>query len=205
MVKIKFCGFTRREDIEKALELKIDYIGFILYPKSPRYITWEKLKEFVTLVENSAKKVAVMVNPLPQEVFRAFDIGIDLVQLHGEEDFKFTQLFEQNRIIKAFKSCPSVEISENWKSCYALLLDACSDSYGGSGQLSDWDYAKNLVDRNFRIFLAGGLRVENVTQAIKKVKPYAVDVSSGIEKSPGIKDHKKMEEFIYAVKNSSQD
>lgn len=203
MVKIKFCGFTRREDIEKAIELRIDYVGFILYPKSPRYVTWEKLRELVNIVESSAKKVAVMVNPLPQEVIRAFDLGVDLVQLHGEEDYEFTQLFDQKRIIKAFKSCPSVEISDNWKNCYALLLDACSSFYGGSGQLSDWNYAKSLVERGFKVFLAGGLKIENVAQAIREVKPYAVDVSSGIEESPGIKDHRKMEEFVHAVKNSS--
>ena len=149
-VRIKFCGIKRKEDVLKALELGVDYIGFILYPKSPRYVSWEKLKELLS-ISKGIKRVAVFVNPSYEEVKRAFDIGIDLVQLHGDESF-------------------------------------------------DWNIAKSVVDAGFRVFLSGGLKPENVSSAIRMVRPYCVDVSSGIESSAGVKDHKKMEDFVRAVK-----
>ncbi|MCX8164458.1 MAG: phosphoribosylanthranilate isomerase [Aquificaceae bacterium] len=204
MVKIKLCGFTRREDIQKAVELGADYIGIILYPKSPRCVSWERAKELVEL-SGSVKSVAVMVNPSHQEAERAIQIGFDLLQLHGEEDFYLVESLGPEKIIKGFRTCPGQKPSQEWKRVYGLLLDACSNLYGGSGQKSDWEMAKSLATTGFRVFLAGGLKPENVAEAIRKVEPYAVDASSGIESSPGIKDHKKMEDFINAVKNASGD
>lgn len=204
MVKIKFCGFTLAEDIKRAVELGVDYVGIILYPKSPRYVSWKRLKDLIKAA-GDVKKVAVMVNPSYEEVQRAFDLGFDLVQLHGEEGLDFSKKFGLDRIIKAFRTCPGLSLGEEWKECHGVLLDACSNQYGGSGKESDWEYAKGLVERGFRVFLAGGLKAEKVGQAIRRVKPYCVDVSSGIEKDPGIKDHKKMEEFVNAVKNAFKD
>ncbi|MFN7065235.1 MAG: phosphoribosylanthranilate isomerase [Aquificaceae bacterium] len=203
MVKIKLCGFTREEDIIKAIELGVDYIGIVLYNKSPRYVPWEKIKELIE-VAKEVKKVAVMVNPTRDEVIKALELGFDFVQLHGEESIDFAKVFGLDKIIKAFRTCSGLEVDKGWKKAHGILLDACS-SYGGSGQLSNWDFAKDLVEKGYRVFLAGGLRPENVKQAIREVGPYAVDVSSGIEKTPGVKDHKKMEEFVHAVKNSFKD
>ncbi|MDM7266731.1 MAG: phosphoribosylanthranilate isomerase [Aquificota bacterium] len=204
MVKIKLCGFTREEDIEKAVEFGVDYVGIILYEKSPRYVSWERLKDLLS-VATGVKRVAVMVNPTSEEVLRAFEVGFDLLQLHGEESLEFAKAIGLDRVIKAFRTCPGLEVSKEWKSAYGVLLDACSKLYGGSGQESDWELAKGLVEEGFKVFLAGGLRPENVKEAIRSVRPYAVDVSSGIELSPGIKDHKKMEEFVNAVKNAFKD
>lgn len=202
MVKIKLCGFTREEDIKKALSLDVDYVGIILYPKSPRYVSLERIKGLLN-VADGLKKVAVMVNPSLEEAKNALQIGFDLVQLHGEEGLDFAQRLGIERVIKAFRSCPGLKVQEGWKEAHALLLDACSEKvYGGSGQRSDWNVAKDLIKAGFRVFLAGGLNPENVKEAINMVKPYGVDVSSGIEVSPGIKDHKKMEEFVHAVKNA---
>lgn len=204
MVKVKLCGFTREEDIKKAVELGADYIGLVLYPKSPRYVSWSRVSNLIKSFEG-AKKVAVMVNPSHEDVVRVFDEGFDFVQLHGEESLSFAEHIGLWRVIKAFRTCQGVQIPEDWKFTHGLLLDACTSAYGGSGQKADWEFAKNLVEEGFRVFLAGGLKPDNVVQAIVKVKPYAVDVSSGIEVSPGVKDHKKMEEFFHAVKNALKD
>ncbi len=204
MVKIKFCGLKRREDIEKALELSVDYMGFVLYEKSPRYVSFEELKELLPYAR-SVYKVAVMVNPAEEQVEKALELGFDLLQLHGEESFEFAKRVGIERVIKAFRTCPGLEVEEKWKLAHGVLLDACSSAYGGTGQRADWELAKGLTGQGFRVFLAGGLNSENVSEAIREVRPYAVDVSSGIETKPGIKDHKKMEEFVHAVKNALKD
>ncbi len=204
MVKIKFCGFTLAEDIKRAVGLGVDYVGIVLYPKSPRYVSWERVKDLLRAGEG-VKKVAVMVNPTYEEAQKAFDLGFDLVQLHGEESLDFSKKFDLDKVIKAFRTCPGLSLEDGWKECHGVLLDACSHQYGGSGKESDWEYAKSLVERGFRVFLAGGLKAEKVKEAIRRVKPYCVDVSSGIEKDAGIKDHKKMEEFVNAVKNAFRD
>ncbi|MEJ5339823.1 MAG: phosphoribosylanthranilate isomerase [Aquificaceae bacterium] len=205
MVKIKLCGFTREEDIEKAVSLGVDYVGIILYPKSPRYVKPERFEQLLR-AGDGVKKVAVMVNPSPEEVENVLQVGFDLVQLHGEESLDFARRLGMERVIKAFGSCPGLEVHEDWKKAHAVLIDACSgEAYGGTGLKSDWKVAKELMGRGFRVFLAGGLTPESVKQAIRVVRPYAVDVSSGIEVSPGIKDHRKMEEFVHAVKNASED
>ncbi len=203
MVKIKFCGLKREEDVEKAVLLGVDYLGFILYPKSPRYVDIDRLKDLLKF-SKTAKKVGVFVNPSYQEVKKALDLGIDYVQLHGEESLEFAKSIGLERVIKAFRVKDKLEIDHVWKQTYAILLDTYhKEFYGGTGKTFDWDIAKEAVDSGFRVFLSGGLNAKNVSLAIKKVKPYAVDVSSGIELSPGVKDHKKMEEFVNAVKNAS--
>ncbi len=205
MVKVKFCGFTRKEDLKKALELGVDYVGFILYSKSPRHVAYDKLEELLPIAEG-VKRVAVLVNPSYGEVKRALDLGFDLVQLHGEEDMDFAQKIGLDRVIKAFRVREGLHIDDKWKGAYAILLDAYKEGeYGGTGQSFNWDFAKHMVSRGFKVFLAGGLNSKNVSEAIKYVKPYCVDVSSGIEIGPGVKDHRKMEEFINEVKNASED
>ncbi len=203
MVKIKFCGLKREEDVEKAVLLGVDYLGFILYPKSPRYVDIDRLKDLLKF-SKTAKKVGVFVNPSYQEVKEVLDLGIDYVQLHGEESLEFAKSIGLERVIKAFRVKDKLEIDHVWKQTYAILLDTYhKEFYGGTGKTFDWDIAKEALNRGFRVFLSGGLNAKNVSLAIKKVKPYAVDVSSGIELSPGVKDHKKMEEFVNAVKNAS--
>ncbi|MEJ7555785.1 MAG: phosphoribosylanthranilate isomerase [Aquificaceae bacterium] len=204
MVRIKLCGFTRKEDIKKAVSLSVDYLGIILYSKSPRYVEMDRAVKLLEAVKGP-KSVAVMVNPTLEEAREALEIGFDLIQLHGEESLDFAMEIGIERVIKAFRSCPGLKVQEEWKEAHAVLLDACSASYGGSGKRSDWSIAKELVERGFRVILAGGLNSESVREAIKTVKPFGVDVSSGIEMSPGIKDHKKMEEFVHAVKNALGD
>jgi phosphoribosylanthranilate isomerase len=205
LVKVKFCGIKREEDIKKALELNVDYLGFILYPKSPRFVGWDRLTKLLELARG-VKRVGVFVNPTLEEINRAFELGIDLVQLHGEEDLEFAKRIGLERVIKAFRVKDQVHVEEAWKQAYAILLDTYSDkAYGGTGKSFDWSVAQALVEQGFKVFLSGGLNPENVSLAVQKVKPYAVDVSSGIEKEPGVKYPKKMEEFIHAVENTLKD
>ena len=205
MVKVKFCGIKREEDLLKAVELNVDYVGFILYPKSPRFVELERLKELTKLAKG-VTKVGVFVNPQYEEVKRSLDLGIDLVQLHGEESFEFAKRIGMNRVIKAFRVKDDIDINHEWFNVYAVLLDTFSEKgYGGTGETFSWSVAQKVVNKGFRVFLSGGLRPENVREAIKQVRPYAVDVSSGIEISAGVKDHKKMEVFMYEAKNALKD
>ncbi|SHK30649.1 phosphoribosylanthranilate isomerase [Thermocrinis minervae] len=204
-MKVKFCGLTREEDVSKAVSLGVDYVGFILYPLSKRYVRPERLKELFKVAED-AKKVAVFVEPSYEEVKLALDYGADLIQLHGDESIDFARKIGMERVIKAFRVKQDFSIDQRWKEAYAILLDTYQEGlYGGTGRTFDWSVARRFVEGGFRIFLSGGLNPQNVQAAVKEVRPYAVDVSSGIEKSPGVKDHKKMEEFMHAVKDSSKD
>ncbi len=201
-MKVKICGITRIGDALEAVRLGADYIGVILYPKSPRYLPRERRTDILQV--KGALKVAVMVNPSLEEALSALEEGFDLIQLHGEESYKFAQKIGNHRVIKAFRVQESLPvIEEEWKSAHGVLLDTYQkDSYGGTGKTFNWDLAKELVDRGFRVFLSGGLKPENIREAVSKVKPYAVDVSSGVEISPGVKDHIKMKEFIREAKGS---
>ena len=201
MPKVKICGLTRIEDALFSLESGADYLGFILYPKSPRFVPSQKRRELPKELKG-AVKVAVMVNPSQEEVMKAFEEGFDLVQLHGEESLDLARQVGIDRVIKAFRvkdRTPNVE--EGWKDAFGVLLDTYSKkAYGGTGKTFNWDIARDLVERGFKVFLSGGLNPENVKEAIQRVRPFAVDVSSGVELSPGVKDKIKVERFIKEAK-----
>ncbi len=201
MVKVKICGLTKLEDALHALRSGADYLGFILYPKSPRFVPPEKRKEILKEL-GEAVRVAVMVNPSEEEVLRTFEEGFDLVQLHGEESLDFAHRVGIERVIKAFRVKDGVpDIEEGWKDAFGVLLDTYSKkAYGGTGESFNWEIAREVKKRGFRLFLSGGLKPENVRRAVEEVKPFAVDVSSGVEMSPGIKDKIKVERFIKEAK-----
>ncbi|MCS7279378.1 MAG: phosphoribosylanthranilate isomerase [Thermodesulfobacteriaceae bacterium] len=202
MVRIKICGLKDPEDLELIINrFPIDYVGFVKYPKSPRYV--EDLKVLVELVKNS-KKVAVFVNPSYEEVKKTLDLGIDLIQLHGDEAPEFGSKIGFERIIKAFRvkgEFLDLEIFKPWAKAYALLLDTYKPGIpGGTGETFDWGIAKKVVSSGYKVFLAGGINPEKVVLAIKEVHPYAVDVSSGVELYPGKKDPLKVKLLIEKVK-----
>ncbi len=201
MVKVKICGLTSLEDALHALRSGADYLGFILYPKSPRFVPPEKRKEILKEL-GEAVRVAVMVNPSEEEVLRTFEEGFDLIQLHGEESLDFAHRVGIERVIKAFRvKDKTPQIDEGWKDAYGVLLDTYSKkAYGGTGVSFNWEIAREVKKRGFRLFLSGGLKPENVRRAVEEVKPFAVDVSSGVEMSPGIKDKIKVERFIKEAK-----
>ncbi len=205
-MKIKICGLCRREDIDYAISEGADYIGIILYEKSPRYVTPEKAVNLIKDIKNS-KKVAVMVNPDIDLALDMLSKGFDFIQLHGDEDYEFAKRIGIERVIKAFrvkKETPKIE--KVWSNAHAILLDTYKkDSYGGTGQTFDWNIAYQIRKEGFRLFLSGGLNPTNVIHAIEKVKPFGVDVSSGVELKPCMKDKKLLSEFIRKVKELKDD
>lgn len=193
MSKIKLCGLTRIEDIEAVNELKPDYIGFVFASKSKRYISPQKAKILKDLLDPSIKAVGVFVNEKPKNIAKLLNENIiDIAQLHGNEvDDFITKLrsLSDKPIIKAFtiKSENDIETAQKSTADYVLL-----DSGAGTGQAFNWSLIKN-IKRDY--FLAGGLSPENALDAVKKLHPFALDVSSGIETN-GIKDKQKMADFI---------
>ncbi len=201
MVKVKVCGVTRPEDAEFAVMKGADYVGVVMYPKSPRFVPPEKRKDIIRACEG-ALKVAVMVNPSFEEALGVLREGFDLIQLHGEESLAFATKLGLERVIKAFRVADEVpHVEGGWERAHAILLDTYSKkAYGGTGRTFDWRLARKVVEEGFRVFLSGGLSPENVRGAIEEVLPFAVDVSSGVELKPGIKDKMKVERFIKEAK-----
>ncbi len=197
MTKIKLCGLSRQCDIEWANELKPDYIGFIFWSKSKRNISPEKAKELKALLSPDIKAVGVFVNEPVENVAELLSNNIiDVAQLHGSEDEEYIaklRTLSDKPIIKAFllKSKDDAEMAERSTADHILL-----DSGMGAGKSFDWNLLRE-IKRPY--FLAGGLYPENVRDAIDKLSPFAVDVSSGIE-TDNFKDKNKMTAFVKAVR-----
>ena len=196
MKKLKICGLTRAQDVQLALELGADYLGFVL-AKSPRCVSVEQLSGLLPRESHSARTVAVMVDPTAKEVEQALEL-VDLVQLHGRETPGFCSAYG-DRVIKAFRvSGPQdLEATRDYRDVVgAFLLDSfVAGVAGGTGKVFDWSY---LRDSRFLkpTFLAGGIRQANLAQALKVESVEALDLSSGVESSPGCKDAEKMRAFV---------
>ena len=194
--KIKFCGLKRIEDIRVVNELKPDFIGFVFWEKSKRNVSGEEAIELGKALLPGIKKVGVFVDEEPEKVAALLADGvIDIAQLHGHEDEEYIgrlrTLSGNAPVIKAFviKGVDDIQMARLSSADYLLL-----DSGKGTGQTFNWELIKEAqFDKPY--FLAGGLGTENVADAIKELKPYAVDVSSGIE-TDGVKDPEKMRLFI---------
>lgn len=196
MPKIKICGLKEKEDVSFAVELGVDALGFIFYKGSPRFIEPDKAKEIIKDIPPFINTVGVFVDEEIDEVKRIKEFcGIDIIQLHGDEPLEYCLEFP--RVIKAFriKGYNDIGKIEGYRGI-TWLLDRDDEMY-------DLEIAKALAKKG-RVILAGGLNTENVINFINIVLPYAVDVSSGIEKYPGKKDHLKMETFVRKVKNASK-
>ncbi len=206
--KVKICGITNREDAELCVKFGADMIGFNFYPKSKRYISPETVEAIVRDLAQSVTKIGVFVNASIDEILVARKLGnLDAIQLHGDETAELITEIRTNmdtRIIKAVRVASQKEIDEAATlGADDLLLDSFSAAeYGGTGQTFDWSLARESSSRNGNIYLAGGLNPENVEEAIRIVCPYAVDVASGVESSPGKKDPQKLEAFIRNAKNA---
>ncbi|MBR6384252.1 MAG: tryptophan synthase subunit beta [Lachnospiraceae bacterium] len=197
MTKIKLCGLSRPEDIECANSLKPDFIGFVFYEKSKRYVDREKAKELKNLLDKDIKAVGVFVDEDIDFVASLLrDEIIDIAQLHGNEDEKYIKdlkTLSGKPVIKAVrvKSDEDIKTANDSPADFVLL-----DSGMGGGKVFDWNLLKE-VKRDY--FLAGGLTLENAEEAVQTLKPFAVDVSSGIE-TDGYKDPDKMKQFVAAVR-----
>ncbi len=201
MVRVKICGITSKDDALMAVEAGADALGFVLYEKSPRCVTPQKAAAIIRELPPFVQCVGLFVNEDAEQVNWSADFcGLDLIQLHGDEDPEYC-LGINRRVIKAFrvKDTTSLAGSSRFQTA-GYLLDAWSPhAHGGTGQSFDWELARSVVATG-RLILAGGLTVENVGEAVRTVNPYGVDVSSGVESSPGRKDQILIREFIRRAK-----
>ncbi|MFN7848660.1 MAG: phosphoribosylanthranilate isomerase [Burkholderiales bacterium] len=199
--RIKICGITREEDLWAAVKAGADAIGFVAYSKSPRYVGPELAAQLARLLPPFVTPVILFVNASIDEVAVYLDAyPAYTLQFHGDERAQECEQYG-NPYWKAARMQPGFDLggyAVEFASAQAMLLDAYSDAYGGAGQTFDW----NLIppDLPIPLILSGGLTPENVGAGIAKVRPWAVDVSSGVEQSKGIKDASKIQSFAAAVK-----
>lgn len=215
MTHVKICGTTNLGDAIVATDAGADLLGFILYPKSPRYVAPEAIAGIVDGLRRRGGGVpllvGVFVNVAPGEILATLDAaGLDLAQLHGDESVgDFTAL--HGRAFKALRPA-TLDQALAEADLYGpvgvtagpqLLVDAYDPrAYGGTGHKADWHAAALVAQRFDRLLLAGGLTPENVTDAIGAVHPWGVDVASGVESAPGRKDHDAVRRFIAAAKRA---
>jgi len=201
MVKIKVCGITNEDDALQAVAAGADALGFVFYDLSPRCISYETAERIIRKLPPFVVTVGVFVNNPIRSINLAVErCGIQVVQLHGDETPDFCSGI-RHQVIKAFR-VRDIASLENIRSypVSAFLLDAyVPGAYGGTGLTFNWETAK-IAKQYGPIILAGGLNSNNVRKAVETVEPYAIDVSSGVEASPGKKDHAKVEEFIKRAK-----
>lgn len=228
MIAVKICGITNIEDARVAVEAGADMLGFIFYPPSPRYLTPERAREIISVIRfESARTVGsdchqsqvakaasavrfagVFVNESLEQIRGVVEAaGLDLAQLHGSE----TPEMVQGLGGRALKSLQARDLDSarglmaNYRKAVrgnvpAFIADAPPARLpGGNGVTADWSVAREIA-KQFSILLAGGLNIENVRDAIRQVEPWGVDVSSGVERAPGLKDHAKVREFVRRAK-----
>lgn len=203
-VIVKICGITNLADGLAAAEAGADALGFVFYDKSPRHVSLEAAADMIRQLPPFLVKVGVFVNASEDLVLRAIgECGLNLLQFHGEETPEYcTQFGLMNMKAFRIRDAASLAALDNYPTD-AWLLDAYSaGQLGGTGEKFNWDLAVEASRRGRPIFLAGGLTPENVAQAVAQVRPYAVDVSSGVEAAPGRKDPAKVKAFIQAAKGA---
>jgi phosphoribosylanthranilate isomerase len=203
-VKVKICGITSVTDGLAAAKAGADLIGLMFVEKSPRLISLQMAKEISRAVPPHIVKVGVFVNPPEDLVMRAIgECGLGLLQFHGDETPEFcTQFGIMNMKAFRMRDAESLKQLPNYRTD-AYLLDAFSSgARGGTGEKFNWDLAVEAKKFGRPIFLAGGLTADNVDEAVRKVQPFGVDVSSGVESAPGKKDHAKVRAFVRAAKSA---
>ncbi|WP_456396457.1 phosphoribosylanthranilate isomerase [Desulfurobacterium sp.] len=202
MVKVKVCGITNFEDAMAAINAGADAIGFIMFKGSKRYISPLKVRHITKELPPFVTKVGVFVNEDKASVLEILSYaGLDFAQLHGDETPDYCKYIGKKRVIKVFRfnSIKEVKQVENYRNvASAILLDTFSkENFGGTGKTFDWSIARKVKEIiTLPLILSGGLNVQNVLEAIKLVKPFAVDVCSGVESHPGKKDKESVRNFI---------
>jgi len=200
--RIKICGLTRPEDISLISELGIDMAGFIFVPASPRYLIPEQAELLVRELPPQVKRVGVFVDEEPMAVRKtAKQLKLDILQFHGDEAPDYCRQFKIP-FFKAFRVRGSLDLNSlRTYRAKAILLDSFSSgARGGTGKTFDWKLARAAMGKGIPIILAGGLTPENAAKAVRTVKPWGLDVSSGVESAPGIKDHEKVRNFVKVVR-----
>jgi phosphoribosylanthranilate isomerase len=206
MTQVKICGITNPDDARVAIEAGADMIGLIFYPPSPRYVTPEQARPIVEHLPPESPAVGVFVNETAETIAHIAAVsGIQKVQLHGDEAPSVCAAVTLP-VIKAFRFTEHMrpEMMAGYETVDAFLVEGFHEKlYGGGGAMADWQQVATLHGYG-RIMLAGGLTPENVRQAIQVVQPYAVDVGSGVEASPGQKDRQKVWAFVQQAKAAAQ-
>jgi phosphoribosylanthranilate isomerase len=208
MVKVKVCGITSSKDARIAIELGADALGFNFYPPSPRYVVPERAHAILDKLPAGGCNVALFVNEPKEKVREVLACGrmqdgrqaFDALQFHGDESGEYCRDWGL-KVIKAFrlKDKESLDGMGRFPADF-YLLDSWAPGYGGSGAAFPWDWLEGL--HTAKLILAGGLSVENVADAVRRVRPYGVDVCTGVEAAPGVKDHEKLKDFILAAKSA---
>ncbi len=197
-VRLKVCGITSLEDARAAVECGAEFLGFNFYRKSPRYISPEDARVVIKELPGEVTTVGIFVNEAqPENVVEILKLsGAQLAQLHGDEDAAYCEAVGAERVIKALRVGEGFDAQQvlNYPA-WAILLDAYDKNlYGGTGKTANWEVASEAAKLT-RLFLAGGLSPENITEAIQAVEPFAVDVNSGVENAPGKKDAARLKKL----------
>jgi phosphoribosylanthranilate isomerase len=210
--RIKLCGLSKPETVDHAVALGADAVGFVFYPPSPRSVSVAKAMELVDRVPPLVTAVGLFVNPTPEWLREVTsNVRLSLLQFHGDETPAQCELLAKGvglpwwravRVASDTTTSDLVESSLDYSAANGLLLDAHVEGYGGGGKVFDWSLIP--TDLGHRVVLSGGLNAQNVLDAIRRVRPFAVDVSSGIEVlgARGVKDHARMAAFVRAVREA---
>ena len=214
--RIKVCGFTRSEDVENAVNLGIDALGFVFVKSSPRWVKIDQVKSMVFQMSPFVQSVGLFMDQTEQEIDEVLqDVPLNLLQFHGNETSAFCEQFKMPYIKAIPMGCHNegghdqrggfdpLAYADQYPEAVGFLLDshALGES-GGSGDAFDWEKIPQGFDRP--LILAGGLNVQNVSAAVSQVRPYAVDVSSGVEQAKGLKDLDKMTAFVKGVNDGDK-
>lgn len=205
-IRVKICGITRPEDGIAAAAAGADAIGFVFYGQSPRNVSIATANRIIRELPPFVTTVGLFVDAAAEEVRSVLgNVGLDMLQFHGDETAQYCGQYGKPWL-KAIRMKPGVHLSAEagkFAGCAGLLLDSClPGKAGGTGQVFDWSRVSGSLDKP--VILAGGLHSGNVTEAIHRVRPYAVDVSSGVESAPGVKEAGKIADFIEQVRTASE-
>ena len=202
MTAVKICGITRLEDAQAAADAGASFVGFVLWSGSPRHVALDRAGEIIARLPKSVLPVGVFVDPSSSEIDDAARAGIQVAQVHGDSTDWLHGMTTDVMIVRAVHlGARDGEIDPHWPAG-KILLDAHDPvNHGGTGRTIDWPRARAIAQTR-QVFLAGGLTPFNVAAAVRTVAPFAVDVSSGVERTPGIKDHGLIRSFIAAATGS---
>ncbi len=208
MVRVKICGITNAADALAAIDAGANFLGFNFYEKSPRHVSEAEAAKIRPRLPKRVEAVGIFVDaPTAEVAALCKSLKLDTAQLHGDESPEIVaEVARSFAVWKAFRVDPDFLLGtlEEYPEASAFLFDAAhAGQYGGTGRRTDWDVARSAAVGH-RIILAGGLNVENVAAAVRIVRPYAVDVASGVESKPGKKDHGRMREFIQEVRRGER-